>query len=162
MSGFLASVDNLEDAITIGRLGADIIDLKDPNQGALGGLSIETIYSIVDHLWEKSIISATVGDLDVLYSTAGSTADTDDYEEIISGVVTIPDGAAATTITIWWPRWSACGSRSSKTASRTEQAALNAASRAGSSSNPAARAATSSALSVPRCVANLARQRQAI
>ncbi len=87
MSGFLASVDNLEDAITIGRLGADIIDLKDPNQGALGGLSIETIYSIVDHLWEKSIISATVGDLDadvsLILERIGKVADTGvDYVKV--------------------------------------------------------------------------------
>jgi len=34
MSGFLASVDNLEDAIKVNQLGADIIDLKDPKQGA--------------------------------------------------------------------------------------------------------------------------------
>ena len=34
MSGFLASVDNLDDAITVNQLGADIIDLKDPKQGA--------------------------------------------------------------------------------------------------------------------------------
>ena len=64
MTGFLASVDNLEDAITVSEHGADIIDLKDPSQGALGGLTIESIHNIVDHLWEKSIVSATVGDLD--------------------------------------------------------------------------------------------------
>ncbi|MFK8027706.1 MAG: (5-formylfuran-3-yl)methyl phosphate synthase [Gammaproteobacteria bacterium] len=64
MTGFLASVDNLEDAITVSEHGADIIDLKDPSQGALGGLTIKSIHNIVDHLWEKSIVSATVGDLD--------------------------------------------------------------------------------------------------
>ena len=64
MTGFLASVDNLQDAITVSQHGADIIDLKDPSRGALGGLTIEAIHTIVDHLWEKSIVSATVGDLD--------------------------------------------------------------------------------------------------
>lgn len=64
MTGFLASVDNLQDAIIANQYGADIIDLKDPSQGALGGLSIEDIQSIIDHLWEKATISATVGDLD--------------------------------------------------------------------------------------------------
>jgi len=64
MSGLLASVDNLADAIAVSASGADIIDLKDPNQGALGGLGIDDIHDIVDHLWEKSVISATVGDLD--------------------------------------------------------------------------------------------------
>lgn len=64
MSGFLASVDNLSDAIIVKQNGADIIDLKQPSQGALGALSTSTIQSIVDHLWESSIVSATVGDLD--------------------------------------------------------------------------------------------------
>lgn len=64
MTGFLASVDNLQDAITVSEYGADIIDLKDPKNGALGGLAIQDIHSIVDHLWEKSIVSATVGDLE--------------------------------------------------------------------------------------------------
>ena len=64
MTGLLASVDNLQDAITVSESGADIIDLKDPNRGALGGLDINDIHTIVDHLWETSIVSATVGDLD--------------------------------------------------------------------------------------------------
>lgn len=64
MSGLLASVDNLSDAIAVNQAGADIIDLKDPGQGALGGLGIDEIHKIVDHFWEKSIVSATVGDLD--------------------------------------------------------------------------------------------------
>lgn len=64
MSGLLASVDNLADAIAVNASGADIIDLKDPSQGALGGLDIPAIHEIVDHFWEKSIVSATVGDLE--------------------------------------------------------------------------------------------------
>lgn len=64
MTGFLASVDNLQDAITVSEHGANIIDLKDPSQGALGGLTLDSIHEIVDHLWEKSIVSATVGDLE--------------------------------------------------------------------------------------------------
>ena len=80
MTGFLASVDNLEDAITVSECGADIIDLKDPGSGALGGLSITEIHNVVDHLWEKSIVSATVGDLDadasLILEKIGSVADT--------------------------------------------------------------------------------------
>jgi len=64
MSGFLASVDNLEDAIKVNQLGADIIDLKDPKQGALGGLNCKLITEVVDQLWESAVVSATVGDLD--------------------------------------------------------------------------------------------------
>jgi uncharacterized protein (UPF0264 family) len=87
MTGFLASVDNLEDAIAVSELGADIIDLKDPSQGALGGLTINAIHDIVDHLWEKSIVSATVGDLDadvsLLLEQIGKVADTGvDYVKV--------------------------------------------------------------------------------
>jgi uncharacterized protein (UPF0264 family) len=87
MTGFLASVDNLEDAITVSDHGADIIDLKDPSQGALGGLTINTIHNIVDHLWEKSIVSATVGDLDadasLILEQIGKVADTGvDYVKV--------------------------------------------------------------------------------
>ena len=64
MSGFLASVDNLDYAITVNQLGADIIDLKDPKQGALGGLNCKLISEVVDQLWESAVISATVGDLE--------------------------------------------------------------------------------------------------
>jgi len=64
MTGFLASVNNLEDAILVNQHGADIIDLKEPSQGALGGLDLHQIHEIVDHLWESCVVSATVGDLD--------------------------------------------------------------------------------------------------
>lgn len=64
MTGFLASVNNLDDAILVSQHGADIIDLKEPSQGALGGLSLGEIHKVVDHLWESCVISATVGDLD--------------------------------------------------------------------------------------------------
>lgn len=87
MSGFLASVDNLNDAIIVADQGADIIDLKDPKQGALGGLDVDVIHSIVDHLWEKSVISATVGDLDadvsLILDRIGQVADTGvDYVKV--------------------------------------------------------------------------------
>ncbi len=87
MTGFLASVDNLEDAITVSQCGADIIDLKDPSRGALGGLSIDDIHNVVDHLWEKSIVSATVGDLDadvsLILDKIGNVADTGvDYVKV--------------------------------------------------------------------------------
>ena len=87
MTGFLASVDNLEDAITVSKHGADIIDLKDPSQGALGGLTINAIHDIVDHLWEKSIVSATIGDLDadvsLILEQIGKVADTGvDYVKV--------------------------------------------------------------------------------
>lgn len=64
MTGFLASVNNLDDAILVSQNGADIIDLKEPSQGALGGLGLQEIHEVVDHLWESCVVSATVGDLE--------------------------------------------------------------------------------------------------
>lgn len=63
MTGMLASVRNLEEAKLVYQGGADIIDLKEPNQGALGATPLTEIHRVVDDLWEKCIISATIGDL---------------------------------------------------------------------------------------------------
>lgn len=87
MTGFLASVDNLNDALTVSEHGADIIDLKNPSEGALGGLTLEDIHTIVDHIWEKSVVSATVGDLDadlpVMLNKINQVADTGvDYVKV--------------------------------------------------------------------------------
>jgi dihydroneopterin aldolase len=87
MTGFLASVDNLNDALTVSEHGADIIDLKNPSEGALGGLTLEDIHTIVDHIWEKSVVSATVGDLDadlpVMLNKIKQVADTGvDYVKV--------------------------------------------------------------------------------
>lgn len=87
MTGFLASVDNLNDALTVSEHGADIIDLKNPSEGALGGLALEDIHTIVDHIWEKSVVSATVGDLDadlpVMLNKIKQVADTGvDYVKV--------------------------------------------------------------------------------
>ncbi len=63
MTGMLASVRNLEEATLAYASGADIIDLKEPDLGALGAVPLEEIRRSVDELWEKCTISATVGDL---------------------------------------------------------------------------------------------------
>ena len=63
MTGMLASVRNLQEANIVYRGGADIIDLKEPNHGALGAVPLKEIHHVVDELWEKCVISATVGDL---------------------------------------------------------------------------------------------------
>ncbi len=63
MSLFLASVTNLEEASIALELGADVIDLKLPEQGALGALPVSTIVQIVDFIANRKIVSATVGDL---------------------------------------------------------------------------------------------------
>ncbi len=63
MTGMLASVRDLEEAKLVYQGGADIIDLKEPNDGALGAVPLSQIHRVVDDLWEKCVVSATIGDL---------------------------------------------------------------------------------------------------
>ena len=63
MTGMLASVRNLEEANLVFNGGADIIDLKEPNFGALGAAPTKIIHQVVDELWEKCVVSATIGDM---------------------------------------------------------------------------------------------------
>lgn len=63
MTGMLASVNGLEEALLIQSCGVDIIDLKQPAQGALGALPLPVVSAIVETLPEATVISATVGDL---------------------------------------------------------------------------------------------------
>ncbi len=62
MSAFLASVRSVEEA-KIALEYADIIDLKEPNNGALGALPLDTIEAIVRFVDGRKLVSATVGDL---------------------------------------------------------------------------------------------------
>lgn len=63
--------------------GADIIDLKDPHQGALGALHPETIEACVRGVAGRAPVSATIGDLplqgeiirDAVLATAASGVD---------------------------------------------------------------------------------------
>jgi len=63
MTGMLASVNSLEEARLILNTTVDIIDLKQPEQGALGALSIEEVTAIVNEINQQKPVSATVGDL---------------------------------------------------------------------------------------------------
>jgi (5-formylfuran-3-yl)methyl phosphate synthase len=63
MTGMLASVTNLQEALQVLQYDVDIIDLKDPAQGALGDLGIESIKTIVKAINTQRRISATIGDL---------------------------------------------------------------------------------------------------
>ncbi|WP_025597065.1 (5-formylfuran-3-yl)methyl phosphate synthase [Burkholderia sp. WSM2230] len=65
MTALLASVRSHDEALDAARAGADLIDLKEPNMGALGGLSIGDIARIVRELrarYPVRPISATIGD----------------------------------------------------------------------------------------------------
>ena len=59
----LASVNSLNEARLVLKSSADIIDLKNPEQGALGALPIKTVSTIVQAVNQTKPVSATVGDL---------------------------------------------------------------------------------------------------
>ena len=63
MTGMLASVNSLDEVRLILDTSVDIIDLKNPEQGALGALSTELVNEIVRVVNQKKPVSATVGDL---------------------------------------------------------------------------------------------------
>ena len=68
MAQLLISVTSTKEAQIALECGADIIDLKDPEQGALGALPLELVKEIVTFFDAKSeperkVISATIGDL---------------------------------------------------------------------------------------------------
>ncbi len=65
---FLASVRNVAEAELAARLGAELIDLKEPRQGALGAVPSAEQLRIMTALGNRrpalrSLVSATVGDL---------------------------------------------------------------------------------------------------
>ncbi len=63
MTGMLASVNSLEEALLIKSVAVDIIDLKQPAEGALGALSPNSVQQIVAEIDGHKPVSATVGDL---------------------------------------------------------------------------------------------------
>ena len=62
-TAFLASVTTVAEAELAARCGADIIDCKDPAQGALGALPIRTVTAIRRAVPPSLPVSATIGDL---------------------------------------------------------------------------------------------------
>jgi (5-formylfuran-3-yl)methyl phosphate synthase len=69
MTLFLASVRDQTEAETAIAAGADIIDLKDPHQGALGALGPEIITQCVRCVAGRKLVSATIGDLPLASDT---------------------------------------------------------------------------------------------
>ena len=62
MTGFLASVTSVDEALLAVEAGADVIDLKDPARGALGALDASLAREIVSAIGDKRTLSATAGD----------------------------------------------------------------------------------------------------
>jgi len=68
MTRLLVSVRDVPEALLAARGGADFIDLKEPREGALGGLALPTVSAIVAALHQARIglpISATIGDFEM-------------------------------------------------------------------------------------------------
>ena len=66
MTALLASVRSADEAFDAADAGAELIDLKEPGAGALGGVAIGDIARIVRALRARYAvrpISATIGDL---------------------------------------------------------------------------------------------------
>ncbi|MDO9106373.1 MAG: (5-formylfuran-3-yl)methyl phosphate synthase [Methylovulum sp.] len=99
MTGMLASVSSVSEALLVLDAQVDIIDLKQPAAGALGALDIDVIRKIVEHCQGLRPVSATIGDLpmhpELIFNAVSSTAATGvDYIKI--GI--FPDGDALSTI----------------------------------------------------------------
>ncbi len=75
MTALLASVTTPEEALLAVQANVDLIDLKDPGQGALGALPLEQIRHIVEVL-EGHTVSATIGDLPLQPEIIGTAVKT--------------------------------------------------------------------------------------
>jgi uncharacterized protein (UPF0264 family) len=62
MTGWLASITDIDEARQVLAAGANIIDAKNPHAGALGALPLDTVRAIVDAVGGHVPVSATVGD----------------------------------------------------------------------------------------------------
>ncbi len=87
MTGMLASINSLDEAKLILNTSIDIIDLKNPEQGALGALETKTIVEIVQAINHEKLVSATIGDIPMypeqVYNAINATAKTGvDYIKI--------------------------------------------------------------------------------
>lgn len=80
MTWLLASVRDLEEAELAWAGGAELVDLKDPDRGALGAWPEAELHRAVARLGERAVLSATTGDLPMaperLVAAARATAAT--------------------------------------------------------------------------------------
>lgn len=87
MTGMLASVNSVNEALLVLHAQVDIIDLKQPAAGALGALDIAVVREIVEHCRGLRPVSATIGDLpmqpDRIFNAVKTMAETGvDYIKI--------------------------------------------------------------------------------
>jgi len=87
MTGMLASVTSIQEAQLVLNDGVDIIDLKNPELGALGALNTNVVSGIVESISGARLTSATIGDIEPnspsLYELIVSMANTGvDYVKV--------------------------------------------------------------------------------
>jgi uncharacterized protein (UPF0264 family) len=87
MTGMLASVNSIDEALLVLNAEVDIIDLKQPALGALGALEVADVKQIVAAIAGRCPVSATIGDLpmepEVIFNAVQLMAETGvDYIKI--------------------------------------------------------------------------------
>ena len=87
MTGMLASVNSIAEALLVLNAEVDIIDLKQPALGALGALEVADVKQIVAAIAGRCPVSATIGDLpmepEVIFNAVQLMAETGvDYIKI--------------------------------------------------------------------------------
>jgi uncharacterized protein (UPF0264 family) len=104
MTALLASVRSTDEALDAAAAGADLIDLKEPLGGALGGVSLDDIARITRTLraqYPIKPISATIGDMpaDALDAIAARVIDVSDagVDFVKVGVAPGPQACACLT-----------------------------------------------------------------
>ncbi len=106
MTGMLASVNSVEEALLALAANVDIIDLKQPALGALGALETDLVKTIVAKINGRCPVSATVGDLpmqpEIVYPAVKAMVETgvdyvkigffpgDDWEGTLDKLATLP------------------------------------------------------------------------
>jgi uncharacterized protein (UPF0264 family) len=110
MTQLLISVTSIAEAELALAHGADIIDLKDPGQGALGALPLTTIAAVMGLVNAQKPVSATIGDLPmqpavILHAVAALVAlnidfikigffETDNYQPCLTSLQSLTQAGA--------------------------------------------------------------------
>lgn len=95
MTKLLVSVRSAEEALTALEAGADLIDVKEPNRGALGAADCNTIEAVVSVVSGRLPTSAALGELPEANRLPASLADRLSYAKFgLAGCAEIAD----------WPR----------------------------------------------------------
>jgi uncharacterized protein (UPF0264 family) len=100
--GLLVSVRSAAEALTALAGGADVIDVKEPNQGSLGAADDETISAIVRAVDGRATVSAAMGELVDLIGPPNHDA----TRTLVDGLALFKIGLArCATLNDWQTRW---------------------------------------------------------